>query len=104
MAGSVVTYNGNAGTPSAIGLANGTGLPLSTGITGTLGYSNGGTGLTALGTASQYIRVNSSATGLEYATLTAGDVSGPASSTDNAIARFDSTTGKLILESLSTHK
>ena len=102
LAGSVVTYNGNAGTPSAIGLANGTGLPLSTGITGTLGYSNGGTGLTALGTASQYIRVNSSATGLEYATLTAGDVSGPASSTDNAIARFDSTTGKLIQNSTAT--
>jgi hypothetical protein len=28
-----------------------------------------------------------------------GDVSGPASSTDNAIARFDGTTGKLIQDS-----
>lgn len=31
-----------------------------------------------------------------------GDVSGPASATDNAIARFDTATGKLIQNSLST--
>jgi hypothetical protein len=97
-----VLYEGDAGTPSAIGLANGTGLSLATGVTGTLNYSNGGTGLSALGTANQYLRVNGSATGLEYATLTAGDVTGPASSTDNAIARFDLTTGKVIQNSTAT--
>jgi len=39
-------------------------------LTGTLPVANGGTGLTALGTASQELRVNSGATALEYYTPT----------------------------------
>ena len=49
------------------------------------------------------IRVNAGETGLEFFTASgSGDVTGPASSTDNAIARFDSTTGKIIQNSTVT--
>ena len=71
-----------------------------------VGTTKGGTGLTSIGTALQVLRVNSAADGLEWASVSSGggsgDVVGPASATDNAIARFDSNTGKLIQNSLVT--
>ena len=58
----------------------------------------------AVGAAGKVLKVNSGATAPEWATDTAGtgDVVGPGSSTDDALARFDTTTGKLIQNSTAT--
>ena len=101
-AGSYLTNGGALGTPSSGTATNLTGLPLSTGVTGLLPVANGGTGtatpalvagtnVTISGTWPNQT-INSTASG-------SGDVTGPGSSTDNAVARFDSTTGKIIQNS-----
>ena len=60
-------------------------IDLTTKVTGTLPYTNGGTGLAALGTAGQALVVNGGATALEYSTVgaTAGQVIQVVSATDS---------------------
>lgn len=89
LAGTLVIANGGtngAATPTAGAVAYGTGTAY---------------GFTAAGTAGQVL--TSAGAGVPtWTTNAGGDVTGPASSTDNAIARFDGTTGKLIQNSVTT--
>jgi hypothetical protein len=86
-------------------------------VTGTVAVANGGTGATTAatarvnllpsytGNATKVLTVNAGETDVTWTTAGGGgigDVVGPASSTDNAVARFDGTTGKLIQNSAFT--
>ena len=94
--GTVTSVAATAGTGISI-----TGSPITT--SGTLNITNtapdqtvvltAGTGISTSGTYPNFTITNTSPS-------LGGDVVGPASSTDNAIARFDTTTGKLIQNSL----
>ena len=86
-------------------------LKVAKGGTGQTSYTNGqllignttGNTLTkATLTAGTGISITNGTGSISIATSGGGDVVGPASSTDNAIARFDSTTGKLLQNSTAT--
>ena len=92
-------------------------IGLTTHVSGTLPIGNGGTngtatataGAVAYGTGTAYgfsaagvagqVLISGGAGAPTWANYGAGDVTGPGSSTDNAIARFDGTTGKIIQNS-----
>lgn len=68
-----------------------------------LPIENGGTGLNALGSSTQVLRVNVAGTALEYATVAGtGDVVGPTGSADGVVVLFDGTSGKAVKESTLT--
>jgi hypothetical protein len=79
-------------------------------IGGTVAIANGGTGQTTAnaafnalapsqtGNTGKYLTTDG--TNTSWATNSGGDVTGPSSATDNALARFDGTTGKLIQNSV----
>ena len=91
----------NIGIPSAGVATNLTGLPLSTGVTGTLPVANGGSG-TATPAIVAGTNVTVSGSWPNQTINASGDLVGPASATDNAITRFDAATGKLVQNSLVT--
>jgi hypothetical protein len=109
---------GNALISGGVGVAPLWGkIGLTTHVSGTLPIANGGTnatatataGAVAYGTGTAYafslagtagqVLISGGTGSPTWANYGAGDVTGPASATDNAIARYDGTTGKLIQNS-----
>lgn len=81
-------------------------------LTGTVPVENGGTGATTANGALNALLptqtgnngkvLSTDGTNATWTTNGSGDVTGPSSATDNAVARFDTTTGKLIQNSVVT--
>lgn len=60
---------------------------------------SGGTGLNAIGSASQCLKVNSGATALEFGSCASGSIGGSTGATDNALLRADGTGGSTLQNS-----
>lgn len=91
----VTSVNGLTGTVVLTATDVGA-TPATSGTSILYGNGTGGTSNVTIGTGVSFAGGTLSATG------TGGDVVGPASSTNNAIARFDTTTGKLLQNSVVT--
>jgi len=108
--GDQTTVSGNAGSATVLQTArtiNGVSFDGSASITvtaagstlsDTVTVAKGGTGLTALGTALQVLRVNAGATALEYAAA-GGGIGGATGATDNSVLRADGTGGSTLQNS-----
>lgn len=85
-----------SGTANHVVINDGTGVLSSE---AQLAVSRGGTGLSALGSPFQSLRVNAGGTALEYTSVGGGDVTGPASAVNNGVVLFNGTTGKILKDS-----
>lgn len=107
-----VSSENRTAVPIAGVQSDGTMVPVKVDADGVVQVSGAGGGASAFtdltdapasytGQAGNFVKVNSGETGLEFGIVAGfGDVVGPASSTDNALVRFNSTTGKLIQNSV----
>jgi hypothetical protein len=107
--GSVWQKVDNTDAVTSVNGLTGTVVLTQSNITGTVAIANGGTGQTTAtagfnalapsqtGNTGKYLTTDG--TNTSWATNSGGDVTGPSSATDNAIARYDGTTGKLIKNS-----
>lgn len=104
IAGSSTTLNGTVTLANALAVTSGgTGQTTYTDGQLLIGNSTGNTLTKATLTAGSGISITNGAGSITIASSGgSGDVVGPASATDNAIARFDGTTGKLIQNSAVT--